>query len=150
MQWPKNTEVLRLFPFWPFRQSHCKGRRLWCPPPAPAAPLTYHLPQAGSVGHADARRSVITEHLAGRCKSRRAVDRGGSREGKTASPPASRQRATWLSACRRREKRPSSSTRQANEVAGEEPHRKGPLASDIGSFSQGRAAQTLGAQDFIA
>jgi hypothetical protein len=30
--------------------------------------------------------------------------------------PPSRQRATWLSACRRRAKRPSSSTRQANEV----------------------------------
>ena len=28
--------------------------------------------------------------------------------------------------------------------------REGPLASDIGSFSHGRAAQTLGAQDFIA
>jgi hypothetical protein len=37
-----NNEVLRLFSFWPFRQSHCKGRRLWCPPPAPAASLTYH------------------------------------------------------------------------------------------------------------
>ena len=32
------------------------------------------------------------------------------------SAPPSRQRATWLSACRRRAKRPSSSTRQANEV----------------------------------
>jgi hypothetical protein len=31
-------------------------------------------------------------------------------------PLPSRQRATWLSACRQREKRPSSSTRQANEV----------------------------------
>jgi hypothetical protein len=29
-------------------------------------------------------------------------------------------------------------------------YREGPLASDIGSFSHGRAAQTLGAQDFIA
>jgi hypothetical protein len=29
-------------------------------------------------------------------------------------------------------------------------HREGPLASDIGSFSHGRAVQTLGAQDFIA
>jgi hypothetical protein len=34
--------VVRLTSFLPFRQSHCKGRRLWCPPPAPAAPLTYH------------------------------------------------------------------------------------------------------------
>jgi hypothetical protein len=31
-------------------------------------------------------------------------------------PPPSRQGATWLAACRRREKRPSSSTRQANKV----------------------------------
>jgi hypothetical protein len=29
-------------------------------------------------------------------------------------------------------------------------YREGPLASDIGSFSHGRAAQALGAQDFIA
>jgi hypothetical protein len=38
-----------------------------------------------------------------------------SREEKMRPPPP-RQRATWLSACRRREKRPSSSTRQANKV----------------------------------
>jgi hypothetical protein len=37
-----------------------------------------------------------------------------SREEENGLP--SRQRATWLSACRRREKRPSSSTRQAKEV----------------------------------
>jgi hypothetical protein len=35
---------------------------------------------------------------------------------KKKGPTPSWQRATWLSACRRRAKRPSSSTRQANEV----------------------------------
>jgi hypothetical protein len=35
---------MRLTPFLPSRQSHCKGRRRWCLPPAPAAPLTHHRP----------------------------------------------------------------------------------------------------------
>jgi hypothetical protein len=41
-----------------------------------------------------------------------------SREEKNALPHPGRARATWLSACRWRAKRPSSSTRQANEVGG--------------------------------
>jgi hypothetical protein len=65
------------------------------------------------------------------------------------APPPSRQRATWLAVCRRREKRPSSSTPGRQTKWGG--CREGPLASDIGSFSHGRAAQTrLGAQDCIA
>jgi hypothetical protein len=58
---------------------------------------------------------------------------GGMSLLKNAPPPPSRQRATWLSACRRREKRPSSSTRQTKWGG----CREGPLASDIGSFSHG-------------
>jgi hypothetical protein len=43
---------------------------------------------------------------------------GQSRRKICLPPSPFRQRATWLSACRRREKRPSSSTRQANKVGG--------------------------------
>jgi hypothetical protein len=67
---------------------------------------------------------------------------------KNARPP-SRQRAnTQLHACRRRAKRPSIAAPGRQTKWGG--YREGPLASDIGSFSHGRAAQTLGAQDSIA
>jgi hypothetical protein len=72
---------------------------------------------------------VLRDHTARACSNGRLSDRlrffmcrlvlcgssaGQSRRRKRPLP--SRQGVTWLSACRRREKRPSSSTRQANKV----------------------------------
>jgi hypothetical protein len=73
---------------------------------------------------------VLCGSSAGRTRRKNGLPHPGrGREGHVAvCMPAARKRPS------------SSSTRQANEVG-----REGPLASDIGSFSHGRAAQTLGA-----
>jgi hypothetical protein len=74
----------------------------------------------GHTARAHAATAVLSDRLrlltscAASCFVARGSSAGQSRRKKR--PPQSRQRATWLSACPRREMRPSSSTRQANKV----------------------------------